>query len=116
MHHIALCTLCIALFHCGHLMHIRVDHVEPESEFQAGQVQRVFGGPQTPSGNDTNLALDQGKPRCIPQKSLSFMFETLFIILYACALSLYELYGTVVVLRSSLLFILVTMAIIVTGH
>jgi hypothetical protein len=32
--------------------------------------------------------LDQGKPRCIPPKSLSFMFKTLFIILDACALSL----------------------------
>jgi hypothetical protein len=46
-------------------MHIRVDHAEPESEIQAEQVQRLFGGPQASSGEDTNLALDQGKPRCI---------------------------------------------------
>jgi hypothetical protein len=36
----------------------------------------------------TNLKLTQGKPQCIPPKTLSFMFETLFIMLYACALSL----------------------------
>jgi hypothetical protein len=30
MHHISLCTSCIALFNCGHLLHIRVDHAEPE--------------------------------------------------------------------------------------
>jgi hypothetical protein len=44
------------------------------------------------------------------------MFEILFIILYACALSSYELYNTVDVLRSSFLIILVTIGIIVTGH
>jgi hypothetical protein len=56
-------------------------------EVQTEQVQRVFGGPQASSGEDTNLALDQGKPRCIPPNSLSLTFETLSIILYACALS-----------------------------
>jgi hypothetical protein len=34
-------------------------------EIQAEQVQWVFGGPQASSGKDTNLALDQDKPRCI---------------------------------------------------
>jgi hypothetical protein len=58
MHHIALCTPCITLFNCGHLLYIRVDHVEPESEFQAEQAQvEEF----------TNLSLDQGKPWCINQ-------------------------------------------------
>jgi hypothetical protein len=65
-----------------------VDHAEPKPEIQEEQVQWMFGGPQASSGEDTNLALDQGKPRCIPPKSLYFMFETLFIILYSCALSL----------------------------
>jgi hypothetical protein len=88
MHHITLCTPCIALVNGGHLLHMRVDHAEPESEFQAKQVQWAFGGPQASSGEDINLALDQGKPRCIPPKSVSFIFKTLFIILYACALSL----------------------------
>jgi hypothetical protein len=34
MHHNALCTPCIALVNCGHLLHMRVDHAKPESEFQ----------------------------------------------------------------------------------
>jgi hypothetical protein len=38
--------------------------------------------------------LDQVKPRCIPPKSLSFIFKTLFIILFDCALNLQDLYGT----------------------
>jgi hypothetical protein len=46
-------------------MHIRVDHAEPKSEIRAEKVQMVFGGPQDSSGEDTNVALDQGKPRCI---------------------------------------------------
>jgi hypothetical protein len=62
-------------------MHFTVDHAETKAEIQAEQVQRVFGGPQAKSGKDTNLALDQGKPWCIPPKSLFFMFETLFILL-----------------------------------
>jgi hypothetical protein len=75
MHHIALCTPYIALVNGGHLVHMRVDHAEPKSEFQAERVQWAFSGPQASSGDDTNLALDQGKPRCIPPKPLSFIFE-----------------------------------------
>jgi hypothetical protein len=45
MHHIALCNPCVALFNCGYLLHIRVDHTEPKSEIQAEQVQREYGGP-----------------------------------------------------------------------
>jgi hypothetical protein len=59
-----ICISCIALVNCGHLLHIRVDHTEPESELQAKQVRRVFEGPQASSGENTNLALDQDKPRC----------------------------------------------------
>jgi hypothetical protein len=40
MHHIAICTPYIALVNGGHLLHMRVDHVEPKSEIQAVQVQR----------------------------------------------------------------------------
>jgi hypothetical protein len=32
MHLTALCTSCIALFNCGHLLHMRVDHAEQKSE------------------------------------------------------------------------------------
>jgi hypothetical protein len=38
MHHIALCTPCIALVNYGHLLHIRIDRVEPEAEIQNEQV------------------------------------------------------------------------------
>jgi hypothetical protein len=34
MHHIALCTPCIALVNGGHLLHMRVGHAEPEVEVQ----------------------------------------------------------------------------------
>jgi hypothetical protein len=46
MHHIALCTPCIALVNCGHLLHMCVDHVEPKSEVQVEQVQKEYDGPQ----------------------------------------------------------------------
>jgi hypothetical protein len=42
MHHIALCTPCIALVNYGHLLDMQVDHVESESEFQAEQVVRML--------------------------------------------------------------------------
>jgi hypothetical protein len=59
------------------------------------------------TGEDTNLVLDQGKPWCIPRKSLSFIFEALFIILVECALSLQDLYCTVAALGFSFPIILV---------
>jgi hypothetical protein len=64
-------------------MHIRVDHVEPESEIQAEQVWWVFGDPQASNSEDTNLPLDQGKLQCISPKSLSFVFE-LYLQYYMC--------------------------------
>jgi hypothetical protein len=91
-------------------------HTEPKSEVQEEQSSVEYGGPQATSCVDTNLALDQGKPRCIPPKSLSFVFESLFIILYAYALCLYELYGTVDALRYSFPTLLNNMVIIVTGR
>jgi hypothetical protein len=42
MHHTTLCTPCIALFNYGHLLHIRVDHVEPKTDNEEKQVQWVF--------------------------------------------------------------------------
>jgi hypothetical protein len=62
MHHIALCTPCIVLVNCGHLLHMRVDHTKPESEFQAEQVQKEYSGPQASSARILTLLLDQGKP------------------------------------------------------
>jgi hypothetical protein len=84
-----------------------VDHAEPKPEIQAEQVQWMFGGPQASNCEDTNLALNQGKPRRIPPKSLSFIFKTLFILLFDCALSLHDLYGDVATLGFSFPIILV---------
>jgi hypothetical protein len=56
LHHIALCTPCITHINVVHLLHIRVDHKEPESEFQAKQVRWVLGVPQAPSVMDANIA------------------------------------------------------------
>jgi hypothetical protein len=86
---------------------MQVDHAESEMKIQVEQVRWVFGGSQASSGEDTNLALDQGKTRCIPPKSLSFIFQTLFIILFDCALSLQDLYGTIAILGFSFSTILV---------
>jgi hypothetical protein len=74
MDHIALCTPCIALVNGGHLLQMQVDHAEPEAEVQKGSKTKECSEVQVSSGKDTNLALDQGKPRCIPLMYLSFMF------------------------------------------
>jgi hypothetical protein len=65
MHHNTLCIPCIALFNCGYLLHMRVDHAEPKSEIQEEQVRTEYGGPQATSCVDTNIAFEQGKPRFI---------------------------------------------------
>jgi hypothetical protein len=61
IHHIALCTPCIALFICDHLLHIWVDHAESESEFQAEQVRWVFGCPQA-SCCEANIVVMKASP------------------------------------------------------
>jgi hypothetical protein len=62
MHHIVLCTPCIALFNCDHLLHIRIDHVEPISEIQVEQVQWMYGGPQASSCEDANIVMIKVSP------------------------------------------------------
>jgi hypothetical protein len=62
MHHITLCTPCIALVNGGPLLHMRVDHVELESEFQAEQVQWAFGGPQASSCEEANIVGSRKAP------------------------------------------------------
>jgi hypothetical protein len=37
MHHIALCTPCIAYFNVGHLLHIRYNPADPKMEVRAEQ-------------------------------------------------------------------------------
>jgi hypothetical protein len=57
MHYIVLCTPCIALVNYGHLLHMRVDYVKPESEFHVEQVRWVFEGPQASSCEDANIVM-----------------------------------------------------------
>jgi hypothetical protein len=65
----------------------------------------VFGGPQASSNEDTNLALDQGKPW------LLIFFNYILMFYFDCALSLYELYDAIVALRSTVLITLVTLSL-----
>jgi hypothetical protein len=46
---------------------------EPESGVQEEQVSEVFEDPQATSCVDTNIAFEQGKPRCITPLSLTFV-------------------------------------------
>jgi hypothetical protein len=72
MPHIALCTPCIALVNGDHLLYMWVDHVEPESKFQAEQVQWAFGGPQASSYEDANIVVIKASLSIFNQCSLSF--------------------------------------------
>jgi hypothetical protein len=75
-------------FDFGHLLHIRVDHAEPNTEIQAGQVQGVFGGPQAPSVMDANIAFGSRQAPMHLINALVFYFEALLYVLLNCALSL----------------------------
>jgi hypothetical protein len=55
------CIMSISAHVCAYVIY----HVEPESKIQEEQSSGEYGGPQATSCVDTNLALDQGKPRCI---------------------------------------------------
>jgi hypothetical protein len=46
---------------------------EPESGVQEEQVSEVFEDPQATSCVDTNIAFEQGKPRCITPLYLTFV-------------------------------------------
>jgi hypothetical protein len=83
MYHIALCTPYIALFNYSHLLHIWVDHAEPESEFQAEQVRWLFEGPQASSGEDANIVVMKASPN-----ALIFYFENFTLCLFDLVLSL----------------------------
>jgi hypothetical protein len=79
MHHIALCTPCIALVNCDRHFAYAIDHAELKTEIQAVQVQWRIIGPLASSGEDTNLMLDQGKPQCIQPMPLSFILKLYFM-------------------------------------
>jgi hypothetical protein len=62
---------------------------EPESGIPEEQSLGEYGGSQAISCVDTNLALDQGKPRCIPPIFLDFFKHYLYDMLdYPSELSL----------------------------
>jgi hypothetical protein len=75
-------------FDFGHLLHIRLDHAEPKTEIQAGQVQGAFGGPQAPSVMDANIAFGSRQATVHQTSALVFYFEALFYVLLDCALSI----------------------------
>jgi hypothetical protein len=60
-----------------------LDHVqaEPKLEVQEEHVQKEHGGPQATSCVDTNIAVEQSKPRCIPPIFLGFSFLITIIML-----------------------------------
>jgi hypothetical protein len=70
MHH-------IALFKCGHLLHMRVDHAEPKSEIQTERVQKEYDGPQAPSCMYTSLAIGSRQAPVHHTTILDFYFDSL---------------------------------------
>jgi hypothetical protein len=69
-------------------MHIWVDHAELKAEIQEEQSLGEYGGPQATSCVDTNLALDQGKPRASHQIFFDFSFNLYNCVMLVCALCL----------------------------
>jgi hypothetical protein len=56
---------CTFLILGSYFMPIRVDHTKSKAEAQEEQSSGEYGGPQAPSGEDTNIVFEQGKPWCI---------------------------------------------------
>jgi hypothetical protein len=75
MYYISLCTSCITLVNCGHLLHMRVDHAELKTKIQAEQVQCVFRGPQASSCEDANIIMINASPSAFNQYFLSFILN-----------------------------------------
>jgi hypothetical protein len=60
MHHIALCTSCIALVNCDHHFAYVLDHVEPQPEMRSKS--KEYGGPQAISCEDANIIVIKACP------------------------------------------------------
>jgi hypothetical protein len=60
-----------------------LDHVqaEPETEIQEKQAPKVFEGLQVSSVVNTNIAFEQGKPRCISLIILDFLITIIMLCL-----------------------------------
>jgi hypothetical protein len=98
MHHIALFTSCIALFNCGHLLHIQVDHTELGSGFQAEQVQWTFGEPQASSCEDANIIVIKASLGA-SNPILAFCLPLYLVMILECALGYMSWIDTLVALR-----------------
>jgi hypothetical protein len=80
-------TLSKSIENYGHPLHMRVDHAKPESEFQAEQVQGVFGGSQASSYDDANIVVIKVSPVHLTNVFV-FYFESFTSCLRDYALSL----------------------------
>jgi hypothetical protein len=65
-------------------MHIRVDHAEPESEFQAEQMRRVFGGPQASSDSDANIIVIKISPGAFNHAHCLLIWILPYVSLWLC--------------------------------
>jgi hypothetical protein len=88
MQHTTLCTPCIVCMLVSYTCIFMIDHAEQGREEPS----------EPPPVKGANCEQYQGKPQCIPPHSLSFIFGTLIIILFDCALSLQDFCDTVAAL------------------
>jgi hypothetical protein len=61
---------------------MRVDHAKPKSEFQAEQVQGVFGGPQASSCEDANIVVIKTSPGASNQCRCLLFWKFYFMIIW----------------------------------
>jgi hypothetical protein len=81
LHHVALAYLMhCTIFLLAHICSYTLDHAKPELEKLTEQAQV-----EDPANN---LALDQGKLRCIPPILLGFSFNRYNYVILDCALNL----------------------------
>jgi hypothetical protein len=90
MHVMSYAIHVIASFALKHLMHCTILPFAHIRSFTLGHAEPKFGEPmkQAQAEDLTNLAFDQGKPRCINPCSLYFILNLFFMFHYYCALSL----------------------------
>jgi hypothetical protein len=77
---------------------IDLDRTESALEVQGSKFVRC-GDPEATSCVNTNLALDQGKPRCIKPPSLWFVYLHILFMILDCALGCRSWIDTLVALR-----------------
>jgi hypothetical protein len=85
MHHIALCTPCIALVNGGHLFAYALDHTESKTKIQAVQVLWVSRGSQASSYEDTDIVVTKASPSA-SNPILEFYYNFILFMILDCAL------------------------------